>query len=86
MFRTNPEKYRSIVKNHVEASKPDRPADFVMPANETVTKEDVEKEEPDFWAESDIDSDVFGGSDSDDDPDMDQFSGSEEEDEDDETP
>lgn len=83
MFRTNLDKYRSIVKSQVEASKAERPAGFLMPVNEMVTTQDVEKEEADFWAESDVDSDVFGGSDSDDDLDMDQFSGSEDEDEDD---
>jgi ubiquitin-conjugating enzyme E2 R len=82
MFRTDPDNYRSIVKAQVEASKANLPPGFVMPVNATVTTQEVEKEEPDFWADSDVDSDVFGGSDSDEDLDMDQFSGSEDEDED----
>ncbi|CEJ60476.1 Putative Ubiquitin carrier protein [Penicillium brasilianum] len=84
MFRTNLTQYRSIVKAQVEASKANRPPGFVMPVTETVTIPEVEKEEPDFWADSDVDSDVFGGSDSDEDLDMDQFSGSDEDEDDDE--
>lgn len=83
MFRTDPNNFRSIVKAQVEASKANMPPDFVMPVPATVTTQEVDKEEPDFWADSDVDSDVFGGSDSDEDLDMDQFSGSEDEDEED---
>ncbi|GLI79349.1 ubiquitin-conjugating enzyme subunit [Penicillium ochrochloron] len=81
MFRTDPDNFRSIVKAQVEASKANMPPGFVMPVTAAVTTPEVDKEEPDFWADSDVDSDVFGGSDSDEDLDMDQFSGSEDEDE-----
>ncbi|KAJ6185528.1 hypothetical protein N7519_006829 [Penicillium mononematosum] len=63
LLRKEPEIYRQLVK-----------AD--MPTHDTPVREPVEKEDPDFWADSDADSDVFGGSDSDDDLDMDQSSGS----------
>jgi ubiquitin-conjugating enzyme E2 R len=83
MFRTNHDQYCAIVKSQVEKSKTNMPPDFVMPVSETVTAvPEVEKEEPDFWADSDVDSDVFGGSDSDEDLDMDQSSPSDEDDDD----
>ncbi|KAJ5795134.1 MmgE/PrpD [Penicillium paradoxum] len=74
LLRNEPEKYRELVKADVEKSKLDIPAGFVMPTQETTVHEPAEKEDLDFWADSDVDSDVFGGSDSDDD--MDQSSGS----------
>ncbi|KAJ5689189.1 hypothetical protein N7462_003581 [Penicillium macrosclerotiorum] len=86
MLRTDPARYRTIVKSDVETSKMDTPPDFKMPTGEPgPTSREVEKEDadPDFWADSDVDSDVFGGSDSDNEMDMDNFSGSEDEDEDD---
>ncbi|KAJ5270358.1 hypothetical protein N7497_008874 [Penicillium chrysogenum] len=76
MLRKEPEVYRRLVKADVEKSKLDIPADFEMPTHDAPVREAVEKEDIDFWAESDADSDVFGGSDSDDDLDMDQSSGS----------
>lgn len=76
MLRKEPEVYRRLVKADVEKSKLDIPADFEMPTHDAPVREPVEKEDIDFWAESDADSDVFGGSDSDDDLDMDQSSGS----------
>ncbi|KAJ5176908.1 uncharacterized protein N7482_002785 [Penicillium canariense] len=82
MLRTDPTKYHSIVKGHVEASKANRPPGFVMPVNEPVITQEVDKEEPDFWADSDVDSDVFGGSDSDDDLNVDHFTGSDDDDDD----
>ncbi|KAJ5461401.1 Ubiquitin carrier protein [Penicillium daleae] len=82
MFRTNHDQYCAIVKSQVEKSKTNMPPDFVMPVSEAVTVPEVEKEEPDFWADSDVDSDVFGGSDSDEDLDMDQSSPSDEDDDD----
>ncbi|KAF3396341.1 Ubiquitin-conjugating enzyme E2-34 kDa [Penicillium rolfsii] len=82
MFRTEPDTFRSIVKAQVEASKTNMPPDFVMPVPATVKAPEIDKEEPDFWADSDVDSDVFGGSDSDEDLDLDQLSGSEDEDDD----
>jgi ubiquitin-conjugating enzyme E2 R len=50
-------------------SKVDIPEGFVMPTFEsTISKsnaeKDVEKEDMDFWADSDVDEDPFGGSDS----------------------
>jgi ubiquitin-conjugating enzyme E2 R len=76
MLRKEPEIYRQLVKADVEKSKLDIPPGFEMPTHDTPIREPVEKEDPDFWADSDADSDVFGGSDSDDDLDMDQSSGS----------
>jgi ubiquitin-conjugating enzyme E2 R len=73
MLRTNPDKFRSIVKSNVEESKAHRPAGFVMPTQEASSHEIVEKEDEDFWAESGDDSDPFGGSDSDSDMNMDHF-------------
>lgn len=74
LLRKDPDTYRQLVKTDVEKSKLDIPAGFEMPTHETPVREPVEKEDHDFWAESDVDSDVFGGSDSDDD--MEQSSGS----------
>lgn len=83
LLRNEPEAYRQRVKSDVEKSKIDIPAGFEMPTHDTPVREPVEKEDHDFWADSDVDSDVFGGSDSDDDLDMEQSSGSDmEEDED----
>ncbi|OJJ99698.1 hypothetical protein ASPACDRAFT_78637 [Aspergillus aculeatus ATCC 16872] len=85
MLRKNPEHYKSIVRQHVEDSKKDIPEGFVMPTHHTTsTARAIEKDDSDFWAESDVDDDVFGGSDSDEDLDVDdddQETGSEEEDE-----
>jgi ubiquitin-conjugating enzyme E2 R len=85
MYRTDLDRFRSIVKGHVDATKAHRPADFEMPttAHEASSREIVEKEDEDFWAESGDDSDPFGGSDSDSDMDMDHFTGSDDDDEDD---
>lgn len=85
LLRNEPEAYRQCVKDDVEKSKLDIPAGFEMPTHHTPVREPVEKEDHDFWADSDVDSDVFGGSDSDDDLDMEQSSGSDmEEDEEEE--
>ncbi|KAJ5775300.1 uncharacterized protein N7511_000311 [Penicillium nucicola] len=76
LLRTDPEAYRQRIKAEVEKSKADIPAGFVMPTHETsIVREPVEKEDHDFWADSDADSDVFGGSDSDEG--LQQFSDSE---------
>ncbi|KAJ9219079.1 hypothetical protein DTO271D3_6637 [Paecilomyces variotii] len=65
MLRREPEKYKEIVRENVEASKKDIPEGFVMPTHESTMKRPVEKtDDLDFWADSD-DDDVFGGSDSD---------------------
>ncbi|KAJ5146345.1 uncharacterized protein N7515_000909 [Penicillium bovifimosum] len=66
LLRRNPERYRQLVKEDVERSKADIPTGFEMPTHDTPIHEPVEKEDHDFWADSDADSDVFGGSDSDD--------------------
>ncbi|KAJ5573699.1 ubiquitin-conjugating enzyme/RWD-like protein [Penicillium hispanicum] len=84
MLRNNPTKYRSIVQSNVEKSRELAPPGFRMPATNDTPYQDIEKEDPDFWAESDVDSDPFGGSDSDEDMDMDNLSGSDEDDDDDE--
>ncbi|KAJ5148832.1 hypothetical protein N7448_000410 [Penicillium atrosanguineum] len=78
--------FRSIVKGNVEESKAHRPVDFEMPTliQDASSREIVEKEDEDFWAESGDDSDPFGGSDSDSDMDMDHFTGSDDDDDDDE--
>ncbi|KAB8233153.1 hypothetical protein ETB97_002950 [Aspergillus alliaceus] len=67
MLRNNPEKYKSLVRNNVEASKQDIPEGFVMPTHQQTAVKPVEKDDSDFWVESDVDDDVFGGSDSDED-------------------
>lgn len=80
-LRQEPEVYRAIVRGHVEESKKDIPEGFVMPTHESTMqkKKPVEKaDDMDFWADSDIDDDVFGGSDSEGDFDMDQDTGSDE--------
>ncbi|KAF9891212.1 hypothetical protein FE257_004776 [Aspergillus nanangensis] len=84
MLRNQPEKYKAIVRNNVEESKRDIPEEFVMPTHQSTTVvKPVEKDDSDFWAESDVDDDVFGGSDSDEDLDFDdQDTGSEEDDDD----
>ncbi|CAL5871758.1 uncharacterized protein PFLUO_LOCUS6011 [Penicillium psychrofluorescens] len=85
MLRKNPETYRALVKADVEESRKYIPASFTMPTHEsTLQKEEVEKEDPGFWADSDVDSDIFGGSDSDEALDLDPDTGSDMEDEDDE--
>ncbi|RAL12721.1 putative ubiquitin conjugating enzyme (UbcC) [Aspergillus homomorphus CBS 101889] len=84
MLRKNPEHYKSTVRQNVEDSKKDIPEGFVMPTHHTTSAtRAIEKDDSDFWAESDVDDDVFGGSDSDEDLDVDddQETGSEEEDE-----
>ncbi|KOS39938.1 hypothetical protein ACN38_g9206 [Penicillium nordicum] len=77
LLRNEPEVYRQRVKSDVEKSKMDIPAGFEMPAHDTPAPEPpVEKEDHDFWADSDADSDEFGGSDSDETLGMEQSSGS----------
>ncbi|KAE8151121.1 ubiquitin-conjugating enzyme/RWD-like protein [Aspergillus avenaceus] len=85
MLRKEPEKYQSIVRNNVEASKQDIPDGFVMPTHQTTTVKPVEKDDSDFWAESDVDDDVFGGSDSDEDLDVDDQDTGSDDDEEEET-
>lgn len=79
-LRKEPEEYKSRVRKDVEISKQDIPEGFVMPTHQPATVKPVEKDDSDFWAESDADDDVFGGSDSDEDMDFDdQDTGSDEE-------
>lgn len=87
----DPNGYRAHVRRDVELSKEDIPEGFVMPTFEsTLAKpnadKDDAKEDMDFWADSDVDEDPFGGSDSsdmggDDDDDM-EFLDDDDEDED----
>ncbi|KAE8137343.1 ubiquitin-conjugating enzyme/RWD-like protein [Aspergillus pseudotamarii] len=84
-LRKEPEEYKSRVRKDVEISKQDIPEGFVMPTHQPATVKPVEKDDSDFWAESDADDDVFGGSDSDEDMDFDdQDTGSDEEEDDEE--
>ncbi|KAJ5183040.1 hypothetical protein N7492_000656 [Penicillium capsulatum] len=84
MLRSNPTEYRAIVQSNVEASKAAIPRGFEMPTHETAVPAPpvIEKDEADFWADSDDDLDPFGGSDSDEELDTDDLTGSDEEDED----
>lgn len=84
MLRQDPDEYRVRVKANVEASKAMTPPDFKMPDQE-ITRVELDKDDADFWADSEVDSDPFGGSDSEGDSDMDQLTASEDDaDEDDE--
>lgn len=76
MLRKNPDEYRAIVRSNVEVSQAGIPEGFEMPTHESTTMPKVEKEDPDFWADSDDENDTFtfGGSDSGEDLDMDDFS------------
>lgn len=86
-LRKDPETYRRLVKESVEQSRKHIPSGFEMPTHESTKPPkseaaEKEKDDSDFWAESDIDSDVFGGSDSDEELDLDPDTGSDDEDED----
>ncbi|RDW70875.1 putative ubiquitin conjugating enzyme (UbcC) [Aspergillus mulundensis] len=68
LLRKNPESYKEMVRKCVEESKKDIPEGFEMPTHESTTKaasKQTKDDESDFWAESDVDSDMFGGSGSD---------------------
>ena len=65
LLRKDPEAYKNRVKEDVEVSKKDIPADFVMPTSDIAPKKVEKEEDPDFWVDSDRDDD-FGGSDTDD--------------------
>jgi ubiquitin-conjugating enzyme E2 R len=65
MLRKDPEAFKKIVRDNVEASKRDMPAGFKMPdanENKPMPKEDVDD---DFWCDSDGDSDFGVDSDED---------------------
>ncbi|MCJ1424412.1 hypothetical protein MMC29_002300 [Sticta canariensis] len=65
MLRRQPEQYKALVKECVEQSKKDIPADYVMPTHESTSIKKMEKEDDrDFWVDSDGE-DEFGGSDTD---------------------
>jgi len=82
LLRKDPVKYKERVTEDVEQSKKDVPEGFVMPTHET-TKPVVEKIDDDFWADSDIDEDTFGGSESDAEMTMDDDYDNEDEEDDD---
>lgn len=82
MLRKDPVKYHATVKANVDASRKLAPPGFTMPVEDAPTR-DIEKDDDDFWMESDADSDPFGGSDSDSDLDLNQISASEDDDDDD---
>jgi ubiquitin-conjugating enzyme E2 R len=82
MLRKEPEKYKSRVKEDVEASKKDIPEGFVMPTHESTKPPVIEKYDEDFWADSDAEN-SFGGSDSDAEMDHDDDDDDEEDDDDD---
>lgn len=65
LLRKEPEAYKQRVKQDVERSKQDIPEGFVMPTHESTKPKVEEKLDDDFWADSDVDVDSFGGSDSD---------------------
>ena len=64
MLRQHPRKYKSVVTEHVEASKKDIPEGFIMPTHDSTPKLSAKVDDEDFWVDSDVDDDVFGGSDS----------------------
>jgi len=63
-LRRDLEKYKELVKQDVELSKKDIPEGFVMPSTAEPAKPKEEKEDKDFWYDSDEEDD-FGGSASD---------------------
>lgn len=82
-LRKDPEGFRRRVKSDVEESRKQIPPDFEIPTQASPPRQVAEKEDVDFWADSDVDSDVFGGSDSDEELDLDPDTGSEDEDDED---
>jgi ubiquitin-conjugating enzyme E2 R len=78
MLRKNPEGYKKKVKEDVEESKKDIPEGFVMPTHESTARPPAKIiDDEDFWVDSDVDDDMFGGSDSDDNQIDDRDTGSE---------
>lgn len=68
LLRKDLESYKARVRKCVENSKADIPEGFEMPTHESTTKsapKPAKEDDSDFWAESDVDDDVFGGSGSD---------------------
>ena len=66
LLRKDLEAFKKRVKEDVEVSKKDIPADFIMPTSDVAPKKTEKEEDPDFWVDSDAEDD-FGGSDTDDD-------------------
>ena len=64
MLRKNPEEFRRLVKQDVEASKSDIPEGFIMPEHDTTVHQVEKNDDKDFWYDSDQEED-FGGSDTD---------------------
>ncbi|MCJ1421817.1 hypothetical protein MMC32_008184 [Xylographa parallela] len=64
MLRKNPEEFRRLVKQDVDASKSDIPEGFVMPERDVPVPQVEKSEDKDFWYDSDQEED-FGGSDTD---------------------
>lgn len=64
MLRKDPEGYKRVVRENVEASRRDIPEDFVMPLNVESAPPEKEEVDDDFWCESEMESD-FGGDSSD---------------------
>ncbi|KAL4917029.1 ubiquitin-conjugating enzyme/RWD-like protein [Aspergillus aurantiobrunneus] len=67
LLRKDPEAYKDKVRKCVEDSKADIPEGFEMPTHESTSRgvKSVQDNDSDFWADSDADDDVFGGSGSD---------------------
>jgi ubiquitin-conjugating enzyme E2 R len=67
LLRKSPEEYKETVRKCVEASKADIPDGYEMPTHEStsMTAPKIKDDDSDFWAESDVDDDMFGGSGSD---------------------
>lgn len=59
MLRKDPEGYKKVVRENVEASRRDIPEDFVMPLNVESAPPEKEEVDDDFWCESEMESD-FG--------------------------
>ncbi|KAL3439119.1 ubiquitin-conjugating enzyme/RWD-like protein [Aspergillus tetrazonus] len=68
LLRKDLEAYKERVRKCVEDSKADIPEGFEMPTHESTIRsapKQVKDDDSDFWAESDVDDDMFGGSGSD---------------------
>ncbi|PWW71557.1 hypothetical protein C7212DRAFT_234667 [Tuber magnatum] len=66
MLRKEPEKYKKVVKEHVETSKRDIPAGFKMPSLVETKPPEKEEVDDDFWCEFDGESDYGDTSDDED--------------------
>jgi ubiquitin-conjugating enzyme E2 R len=87
LLRKSPEKYKETVHKCVEESKADIPDGYEMPTHESTSmtaSKIIKDDDSDFWAESDVDDDMFGGSGSDQEE-MDSDDFEEQDDDDDDT-